>query len=117
MMRPPAQVHHPSMPVSHSHISPLTPGSPVHPDGLIPPMWVRKHREIQPSVVIGFYDLWNHTSPDPIQEKEETVSVQEPLGTTEPIEKEKDYNLALEINERRFVYMSITFFSCILNFD
>src|SRR4051794_30149023 len=103
MMRPPAQTHHPNMPIAHSPISPLTPGSPVNPDGLIPPIWVRKHREILPSVVIGFYDLWHHTSPDPIQEKEEIASVQEPLGTIEPIEKEKDYNLALEINEKRFV--------------
>ena len=99
-MRPPAQTHHPNMPVAHSPLSPLTQGSPVHPDGLIPPIWVRKHREILPSIVVGFYDLWYR--PDPIQEKDE-ITVQEPLGTTEPIEREKDYNLAMEINEKRLV--------------
>ncbi|PKC06517.1 hypothetical protein RhiirA5_419462 [Rhizophagus irregularis] len=98
-MRPPAQTQHLNMPIAHSAISPLTSGSPVHPDGLIPPIWVRKHREILPSVVVGFYDLWHHTSPDSIQEKEEISSTQE--GTSESMDKEKDYILAMEINERR----------------
>jgi hypothetical protein len=100
-MRPPAQTHHPNMPVAHSPISPFTSGSPVHPDGLIPPMWVKKHREILPSVVVGFYELWHHTLPDPIQEKEEISSTQE--DTTESVDKEKDYILAMEINERRLI--------------
>ncbi|GBC06239.1 hypothetical protein RclHR1_06700003 [Rhizophagus clarus] len=98
-MRPPAQTHHPNMPVAHSPISPLTSGSPVHPDGLIPPIWVKKHREVLPSVVVGFYELWHHSSPEPINEKEEISPTQE--GTIESMDKEKDYILAMEINERR----------------
>jgi uncharacterized protein (UPF0305 family) len=116
-MRPPAQTHHLNMPIAHSAISPLTSGSPVHPDGLIPPIWVRKHREILPSVVVGFYDLWHHTSPDSIQEKEEISSTQE--GTSESMDKEKDYILAMEINERRFIKISVYYFlyNTFLNFD
>ncbi|CAG8550412.1 7506_t:CDS:10 [Funneliformis caledonium] len=101
MMRPPAQTHHPNMPIAHSPLSPLTQGSPVYPDGLIPPIWVRKHREILPSVVVGFYELWHRSSSDPIQEKEEIIPAPEPQGTAESIEREKDYNLAMEMNERR----------------
>ncbi|GAA6061932.1 hypothetical protein JCM10212_001500 [Sporobolomyces blumeae] len=36
----------------HSPISPLTPTSPLHPDGIIAPIWIRKHRELVPSVFI-----------------------------------------------------------------
>ncbi|KAI9203606.1 Gryzun, putative trafficking through golgi-domain-containing protein [Polychytrium aggregatum] len=47
----------PATPLIHSPLSPLTPGSPLHPGGMMCPQWVRKHREILPSVVLGFYDL------------------------------------------------------------
>ncbi|CAI2164898.1 20189_t:CDS:10 [Funneliformis geosporum] len=97
MMRPPAQTHNPNMPIAHSPLSPLTQGSPAYPDGLIPPIWVRKHREILPSVVVGFYELWYRSSSDPIQEKEEITPVSETPATVESM----DYNLGMEINERR----------------
>ncbi|CAG8465752.1 3204_t:CDS:10 [Diversispora eburnea] len=94
----------------HSSLSPLNPNSPVYPDGLIPPAWVHKHREILPSVFVGFYDLWHKSldikldveSDNLLNEKDDSSSIlQEPLGTSEPIEKEKDLNLGLEINEKR----------------
>ncbi|CAG8535127.1 12219_t:CDS:2 [Acaulospora colombiana] len=98
-MRPSQTPHHSTIP-AHSPLSPYTPGSPVHPDGLIPAIWVRKHREIIPSVVVGFYDLWHRSMVTTTKEKDE-LTLQEPLGSLEPIEKEKDSNLALEINEKR----------------
>ncbi|RHZ80693.1 hypothetical protein Glove_132g6 [Diversispora epigaea] len=104
----------PPISIPHSSLSPLNPNSPVYPDGLIPPAWVHKHREILPSVFVGFYDLW-HKSLDIkldikldvkldnlLNEKDDpSLVLQEPLGTSEPIEKEKDLNLAMEINEKR----------------
>lgn len=36
----------------HSPISPFTPSSPLYPDGLIAPIWIRKHRDLIPSVFV-----------------------------------------------------------------
>nr|CDI55140.1 conserved hypothetical protein [Melanopsichium pennsylvanicum 4] len=40
-----------------SPLSPLHPNSPQFPDGLIAPVWVRKHRELVPSVFVAFHTL------------------------------------------------------------
>ncbi|UZJ54555.1 hypothetical protein CBS101457_003875 [Exobasidium rhododendri] len=40
-----------------SPLSPLHPSSPLFPDGLIAPVWIRKHRELVPSVFVSFYCL------------------------------------------------------------
>ncbi|CAG8556735.1 2174_t:CDS:10, partial [Cetraspora pellucida] len=101
MVRSPQPSHHSTTTIPHSPLSPLTPGSPVFPDGLIPPAWVRKHREMLPSVVVGFYDLWHRSMGGSIKEKDESMTSPELFGSIEPIEKEKDGILALEINEKR----------------
>ncbi|PWN30606.1 hypothetical protein BDZ90DRAFT_257681 [Jaminaea rosea] len=46
-------------PILHprSPLSPLHPASPLFPDGLIAPIWARKHRDIVPSVFVAFYCL------------------------------------------------------------
>ncbi|KAK4058130.1 hypothetical protein OIO90_000869 [Microbotryomycetes sp. JL221] len=36
----------------HSPISPLTPTSPLYPDGIMAPIWIRKHREMTPAVFV-----------------------------------------------------------------
>lgn len=41
----------------HSPLSPLTPGSPVHPDGLLSPAWCRKWTEVVPAVFVLFERL------------------------------------------------------------
>ncbi|CAG8562050.1 3931_t:CDS:10 [Ambispora leptoticha] len=108
---------HLTMPVPHSPLSPLTPGSPLHPDGLISPIWVRKHRETIPAVAVGFYDLWDRSSSsttamggissEKLDEKGDgngvgvSISVHETLDTSDNIEKERDRQLAAEISERR----------------
>ncbi|CAG8608368.1 423_t:CDS:10, partial [Paraglomus occultum] len=87
---------------SHSSLSPMTPDSPLYPDGLITPIWVKKHREVAPSVVVGFYDLWEWSMGGvSIDEKEKLPHVPEPLGNINPIEREKDTDLVAEINERK----------------
>ncbi|KAF6766968.1 protein of unknown function DUF1683, C-terminal [Kalmanozyma brasiliensis GHG001] len=45
-----------------SPLSPLHPNSPQFPDGLIAPVWVRKHRDLVPSVLVSFHVL--PASPD-----------------------------------------------------
>ncbi|KAF8271123.1 Foie gras liver health family 1-domain-containing protein [Lactarius quietus] len=42
----------------HSPLSPLTPTSPLHPDGLVAPIWVRKHTSLVPSVFVLFIRLY-----------------------------------------------------------
>ncbi|KAE8145906.1 Gryzun, putative trafficking through golgi-domain-containing protein [Aspergillus avenaceus] len=41
--------------VLHSPISPLTPSSPTFSDGLLTPLWVTKHQNLVPAVVINFF--------------------------------------------------------------
>ncbi|KAJ3393816.1 hypothetical protein HDU92_007453 [Lobulomyces angularis] len=67
----------------HSTLSPLTPSSPLYPDGLISTLWLIKHRELSPSVVVGFFDLF---------EKD---------GLSAEMERERDIILCSDINERR----------------
>ncbi len=43
--------------VLHSPLSPLSPGSPVFPDGLVTPLWVKKHQSLLPCAFISFFTL------------------------------------------------------------
>ncbi|KAL1915276.1 uncharacterized protein VTP21DRAFT_7552 [Calcarisporiella thermophila] len=101
---PPKKSHpSPSNPsVAHSPLSPNTPESPLYPDGIMTPLWIRKHRDQVPSIMIAFYDLWDWSmekNPSELQKLEPTV--QGPLGLADPIEREKDAELAAEISEKR----------------
>lgn len=44
---------------AHSPLSPLTPSSPVYPDGLIAPIWVRKHTTLVPAVFVLFTKIFD----------------------------------------------------------
>ncbi|KAF8663656.1 hypothetical protein AX16_000898 [Volvariella volvacea WC 439] len=46
--------------VQHSPLSPLTPSSPLYPDGLIAPIWIRKHTTLVPSVFVLFLRIYEH---------------------------------------------------------
>jgi len=41
----------------HSTLSPLSPNSPLYPDGIITPLWITKHQHRLPSVLVSFYNL------------------------------------------------------------
>ncbi|OQO12189.1 hypothetical protein B0A48_02830 [Cryoendolithus antarcticus] len=41
----------------HSTLSPLSPGSPLYPDGIITPMWLAKHQDHVPCLVIAFFEM------------------------------------------------------------
>ncbi|RAR08533.1 Gryzun trafficking through golgi-like protein [Stemphylium lycopersici] len=43
--------------VLHSPISPLSPGAPSFPDGVIAPAWVAKHQHYVPSVYLSFFNF------------------------------------------------------------
>ncbi|KIK09233.1 hypothetical protein K443DRAFT_671719 [Laccaria amethystina LaAM-08-1] len=48
----------PQYAAAHSPLSPLTPSSPLHPDGLIAPIWIRKHTTLLPSVFVLFLRIF-----------------------------------------------------------
>ncbi|KAG5645413.1 hypothetical protein DXG03_006237 [Asterophora parasitica] len=50
----------PGYSAAHSPLSPLTPTSPLHPDGLIAPIWIRKHTSLVPSVFVLFLRIYEH---------------------------------------------------------
>ncbi|KAF9022277.1 hypothetical protein BDZ89DRAFT_208493 [Hymenopellis radicata] len=54
----------PHVPV-HSPLSPLTPSSPLHPDGLIAPIWIRKHTTLVPSVFVLFMRIFEYPQTAP----------------------------------------------------
>nr|KAJ3420602.1 hypothetical protein HK105_005482 [Polyrhizophydium stewartii] len=77
-----------------SPLSPLNPASPMFPDGIISPLWVGRHRDVLPAVVVGFYELWESVDPS---------SRRDPLGAQQvsSLERDRDLLLVNEINEKR----------------
>ncbi|KAI7662561.1 hypothetical protein KC318_g8805 [Hortaea werneckii] len=41
----------------HSTLSPLSPGSPIYPEGIMTPLWFTKHQHSVPSLVIAFFKV------------------------------------------------------------
>jgi hypothetical protein len=83
---------------THSPLSPLTPSSPLYPDGLIAPVWIRKHAELVPSVFLLFLRLYE----TPPREAGLSPLGDEVLASAErEREKEADEALIKEISDRR----------------
>ena len=83
----------------HSPLSPLTTSSPLYPDGLIVPLWVRKHSELVPSVFVLFLRLYESPQKDGREERADEAQKQERSDREK--EKEMDDLLIREIGERR----------------
>ncbi len=84
----------------HSPLSPLTRTSPLFPDGLIAPVWVRKHAELVPSVFVLFLRLFE--TPDHSDGLELSADeAQKRTAADREKEKEMDDMLVKEIGERR----------------
>ncbi|KAF8331398.1 Gryzun, putative trafficking through golgi-domain-containing protein [Cantharellus anzutake] len=83
----------PSTSVPHSPLSPLIPSSPLYPDGLIAPVWVRKHLELVPSVFVLFLRLWE---PPPPSSPLDTGNSQD-----REEERKQDADLSAEIAVRK----------------
>ena len=83
---------------SHSPLSPLTPTSPLYPDGLIGTICVRKHTTLIPSVFVVFLRIFEQPQaprppldlPDTGWEKERELE-----------ERERDLELAAEITQQK----------------
>ncbi|KAI9758139.1 MAG: hypothetical protein M4579_003171 [Chaenotheca gracillima] len=56
--------------VLHSPISPLSPGSPVFPDGVMNPIWLEKHQELVPAVFASFYTLTADPNTDSLHDNQ-----------------------------------------------
>ncbi|PPQ63022.1 hypothetical protein CVT24_005968 [Panaeolus cyanescens] len=89
----------PSYSAAHSPLSPLTPTSPLHPDGLIAPIWIRKHTTLLPSVFVLFLRLYEHPTyasrspldlPDSEKEREREAE-----------ERRRDSELAADVAQRK----------------
>ncbi|KAF9486045.1 hypothetical protein BDN70DRAFT_870556 [Pholiota conissans] len=89
----------PQYSAAHSPLSPLTPTSPLHPDGLIAPIWIRKHTSLVPSVFVLFLRIYEHPPhasrnpldlPDAEKEREREAE-----------ERRKDAELAADVAQRK----------------
>ncbi|KAI0767041.1 Gryzun, putative trafficking through golgi-domain-containing protein [Fomes fomentarius] len=81
----------PQYSASHSPLSPLTPSSPLHPDGLIAPIWIRKHTTLVPSVFVIFMRIYELPPLQSGQDERER----------ETEERRRDTELAAEIAQRK----------------
>ncbi|KAG0246951.1 hypothetical protein BGX31_003438 [Mortierella sp. GBA43] len=82
--------------------SPTSPSSPLYPDGLVTPLWIKRHREKITSVFIAVVDLWDRESLNGTDDNgQRTFSDKGPLGIVDPMERERDTALAQELLERR----------------
>lgn len=89
----------PQYSAAHSPLSPLTPTSPLHPDGLIAPIWIRKHTTLVPSVFVLFLRIYEFPTsnahlplevPDAHRERDK-----------EQEERKRDTELAAEVAQRK----------------
>ncbi|KAH9844616.1 Gryzun, putative trafficking through Golgi [Teratosphaeria destructans] len=53
---PQANQHHRSTEL-HSPMSPLSPGSPIYPDGVFTPLWFAKHQQQVPALFLAFFKI------------------------------------------------------------
>ncbi|KAI0090763.1 Gryzun, putative trafficking through golgi-domain-containing protein [Irpex rosettiformis] len=84
---------------THSPLSPLTPSSPLYPDGLIAPIWIRKHTGLVPSVFVLFKRLYEFPRATPTSPLEAPDSEHE--RDREAEEKRRDAELSAEIAQRK----------------
>ncbi|KAK9768173.1 hypothetical protein K7432_001417 [Basidiobolus ranarum] len=78
----------------HSPLSPLSQSSPLYPDGIMSPMWIRKQKDTKPGVLVMFSEL-------PALNDNNEQKVVGPLAAVSVLEREKDATLISEIVEHR----------------
>jgi hypothetical protein len=61
--------------VLHSPISPLSPGSPIYPDGVITPSWITKHQDLLPSTIISFFSFTSDANLSTVHDNHLKVTV------------------------------------------
>ncbi|KAH9889488.1 Gryzun, putative trafficking through golgi-domain-containing protein [Cubamyces lactineus] len=91
---PPRKLLRPEDPqhsAAHSPLSPLTPTSPLYPDGIIAPIWIRKHTTLLPSVFVMFMRIYESPPAQAAQDDRER----------EAEERRRDTELSAEIAHRK----------------
>ncbi|KAH8693051.1 Gryzun, putative trafficking through golgi-domain-containing protein [Talaromyces proteolyticus] len=63
------------IPVVHSPISPLTPGSPTFPDGLVTPSWVLKHQHLVPAAVVNILPITSDSSMSMLRDNQLKIEI------------------------------------------
>jgi len=89
---------------AHSPLSPLTQTSPLYPDGLIAPIWVRKHTELLPSVFVLFLRLYEsqiRPPNTPISPLHSQVFNDKDEERRKEEERKRDSDLSAEIATRK----------------
>lgn len=89
----------PSYANAHSPLSPLTPSSPVFPDGLIAPIWIKKHMTYLPSVFVLFlrmYEVPHTTARSPLGQPDSDLERERAEE-----ERRRDIDLSAEIAQRK----------------
>jgi hypothetical protein len=84
---------------AHSPLSPLTPSSPLYPDGLIAPIWIRKHTTLLPSVFVLFLRLFER--PLPSSRSPLDIPDREREKEREQEERRRDAELSAEVASRK----------------
>lgn len=89
----------PSYSNAHSPLSPLTPSSPVYPDGLIAPIWIRKHTTYVPSVFVLFLRIYEapHSIPNSPLDQLDADTQRERVEE----ERRRDTELSAEIAQQK----------------
>lgn len=89
----------PSYSSAHSQLSPLTPSSPVYPDGLIAPIWIKKHTTYVPSVFVLFLRIYEapHSTPNSPLDQPDAEMQREKVEE----ERRRDTELSAEIAQRK----------------
>ena len=83
-----------------SPLSPLLPQSPLYPDGIIAPVWIRKHNSIVPSVFVLFLRLYESPTSSP-QSPLDLHEFDKEKSLRDGEERIKDTELGAEIAERK----------------
>ncbi|KAI6095077.1 Foie gras liver health family 1-domain-containing protein [Pisolithus sp. B1] len=89
----------PSYANAHSPLSPMTPSSPVFPDGLIAPIWIKKHMTYLPSVFVLFlrmYEAPHTTTRSPLSQPDSDMERERAEE-----ERKRDIDLSAEIAQRK----------------
>lgn len=89
----------PQFQVAHSPLSPLTPSSPLYPDGLIAPIWIRKHTTLVPSVFVMFMRIFEYPPHNPRSPLDAPDAEREHERDQE--ERRRDTELAAEVALRK----------------
>ena len=98
---PPKKIHPDNDPsqTPHSPLSPLIPSSPLYPDGIVAPVWIRKHMTLIPSVFVLFLRLYE--SPPVSQRSPLDIQDPEKNKAREAEERLRDTELSEEIAHRK----------------